>query len=1051
MSPLGLGWTHPYEIVLHQDAEGYTLRNGPDALVRFQFDAPDPWRSGGFELHVGKARLAVTNTAEQIAYEFLPSADPAPLLRIIDRNDNQITFEYGLLGGLSGIRDAFDRRIRFRTEGDLILSIDGAIEVPIRFGYDSRGRLVSTVFNNNEEHRFSYSGDLLVKYVNPDGAAYCAAYDPDGRAIATWGAEGFQRRYFSYDDANHCTRVIDSFGVPTIYRFDRLGREVAVTNALGHTREIVHAETGGVLARIDEVGRVVMSYACLNQQIVTTENGVSAIIKLSRASDILQITDGEGNSWDYYRDALGNLVGFRTPNANAWRFTLDPRGYSKEMEGPDGVRVRFATSEDGARLETVDDQNVRWIVQRDGIGRVIQVESNGVALSVQHSDRTEIITLPGGAKREYGYNWRGDLVRCMDGSGREWDFTYDPYGGPQKRIDPSGFIISYDSDREGRLLGAMNENGDRFENEYDILGRIVAQTGFDGARWGFRYDATGHLVETVRPEGVTVEIVTDDRGLICEERFSNGAPRLTARNNLGRIIRVQDECGSVDRLYDPEGHLIQETAGETKAQFEYAWHALPLSVQVGTRRVDFKYDPAGRLLEAQEGGEFRIQIEHDTAGRTKRTRYPGGVVLHEMYDQQSRLIVQEATADAAFLLRRQFEYDGAGRLLVRKDEGGPLFRFVHDSRGSLSEVLRSENSIRRYVYDGSGNLIQKNGVVFEVAPGNRMMNTSAGRYEYDAAGRPTRRGETSFEYDIFGRLVGVRKGDAVFCFHYDPLFRRTRKTGPGVDVQTVWASEYVMQHVSASGECLRYIYDPSTGALLALASGSEWYAVVTDDRRELTEVICLADQSVGWACDPLGFDWEIRRDELPFEVRIRGLGREWDRETGLIYQRMRYFVPDDARFLEPDPIGVSGAWNVYQFCWNQPFLYIDPLGMACPLSKAECDAIFNDIEARAQEVDKRWGDMNKAQSILPWSNAPPVGVGGSMGSVKSHLEEYERQQAALGRHLKRYYTGQCQTHEDAARKEAMKNHRQQESRKPVLDPRYTQPYPPQITWRGAAL
>jgi RHS repeat-associated protein len=437
--------------------------------------------------------------------------------------------------------------------------------------------------------------------------------------------------------------------------------------------------------------------------------------------------------------------------------------------------------------------------------------------------------------------------------------------------------------------------------------------------------------------------------------------------------------------------------------------------------------------------------------RIRQTHYPGGVILRETYDQQSRMVQQEASAAGALLFRRSYQYDGAGRLLNRKDDRGRLLRFVHDSRGNLSDVLNGQDTIRRYRYDGAGNLAQKNGSAFEVSPGNRLLISPAGHYAYDAVGRPIRRGETRFEYDIFGRLIVASKVGAELRFEYDPLFRRIRKTGPGVDVQAVWASEYVMQHVSASGDVVRYIYDPSTGALVALAHGSEWYGIVTDDRGEVTEVISLSDRSVVWACDQLGFDWEVTRNELRFELRIRGRGREWDSETGLVYQRMRYYIPDDARFLEPDPIGVSGAWNVYQFCWNQPFSYIDPLGLACPMSKADCDTAFANVEARAKEVDTRWNEMNTAKSILPWSGAAPVGTGGSMGSVQSHLEEYQRQQLSLGRHLKNYYSGQCQTHEDPARKDAMKQYRKQESRKPVLDPRYQRPYPPQITWRGAAL
>jgi RHS repeat-associated protein len=1046
--PLGIGWTHPYEFVLYSDQEGYTVRNGPDLLAQFRFDGSAPLLSGSFRLYTDKHRVYVFDSGEHVTYEFIAVTQPAPLSRITDRNNNAITFEYGSFGGVREIRDPFGRRVVFTTAGELITAIEGDIEAPIRFLYDSAGRMISTIINGDEGHRFAYSNDLLVQYVNPDGASYFAEYDQAHRATTTRGMQGIRSRRFSYEDLT--TRVEDSFGNITAYHFDERERTVAVTNALGGSKKIVYGDPGGVLERIDETGCSTMVYIRKAHQIIAMDNRFATVMDLSDDSDIVRITDAAGKSWEYNHDAAGNLTGMRTPCGHTWRFAVDGRGYSTEMEAPDGISVRFATSKDGTRFDAVDDENVHWAIQRDDIGRVVRVDANGAILTVAHIGRNEIVITPSGARQERDYNWRGDVTRVSDGSGRTWRLEYDLYGRPWKRVDPLGFVITYSHDQESRIVRAVNENGDRFENQYDPLGRIVKQTAFDGAEARFQYDLAGRLTETVRADGESIVISNGDG--VTEERFSSGKVRSTTRNHQDRITSIQDDTGAVARVYDPEGHLIREAVGDTTAKWEYTWHALPLALEVKNRRIEFRYNSGGMLSEVKEGSEFKLEIEHDIAGRTKSTRYPGGLKIHERYDLESRLIEQTATADGTVLLRRRFEYDGAGRLLVRRNDGGPSLHYQHDARGNLSAVHREGTAIRSYAYDPAGNVIERNGAALRVGIGNRLIDTPDGHYLYDAVGRPLQRGEASFAYDSYGRLTAVRKEGSEFLFEYDPLFRRTRKTGPGFDVRTVWAGEDVMQHDATAGKCLRYIYDPRTGALLALAHGSEWYSVVTDDRGEVTELISIAGRTIDWACDPLGFDFEVVRNQLPFSIGVCGLGREWDSETGLVYQRMRYYVPDDARFLQPDPIGVTGAWNVYQFCWNQPFLYIDPLGLACPLSKPECDAIFNKIEARAQEVDERWDAMNRADNVLPWSGAPPVSrATGSFGSVKSHLEEYEVQQRTLGNQLRNYYSGQCQTHEDEARKKSMRGYRKQESRKPVLSPKYPRPYPPEITWRGAAL
>ncbi|WP_287951008.1 RHS repeat-associated core domain-containing protein, partial [Snodgrassella sp.] len=60
---------------------------------------------------------------------------------------------------------------------------------------------------------------------------------------------------------------------------------------------------------------------------------------------------------------------------------------------------------------------------------------------------------------------------------------------------------------------------------------------------------------------------------------------------------------------------------------------------------------------------------------------------------------------------------------------------------------------------------------------------------------------------------------------------------------------------------------------------------------------------------------------------LRYQGQYLDRETGLHYNTFRYYDPDIGRFTQPDPIGLLGGFNLYQYAPNA-FEWIDPLGLS---------------------------------------------------------------------------------------------------------------------------
>ncbi|MCX2803360.1 RHS repeat-associated core domain-containing protein, partial [Microbulbifer thermotolerans] len=74
------------------------------------------------------------------------------------------------------------------------------------------------------------------------------------------------------------------------------------------------------------------------------------------------------------------------------------------------------------------------------------------------------------------------------------------------------------------------------------------------------------------------------------------------------------------------------------------------------------------------------------------------------------------------------------------------------------------------------------------------------------------------------------------------------------------------------------------------------------------------------------------------EQPIRFQGQYYDEETGLHYNRFRYYDPEVGAFTQQDPIGLLGGHNCYLYVPN-PLKWIDPWGLTakpgdCPKGKA---------------------------------------------------------------------------------------------------------------------
>jgi RHS repeat-associated protein len=247
-----------------------------------------------------------------------------------------------------------------------------------------------------------------------------------------------------------------------------------------------------------------------------------------------------------------------------------------------------------------------------------------------------------------------------------------------------------------------------------------------------------------------------------------------------------------------------------------------------------------------------------------------------------------------------------------------------------------------------------------------MLLRRSGRtaYAYDEQGRvvrATRRllsgGKRIWQYtwDVFDRLTDVLTPDGSrWHYLYDPHGRRIAKQlladDGRVAEQTdfVWEGTRLAERIQTCGgddessprKVTTWHWQPGehrplaqTERIYRLETGDQddmdarFYAIVTDLVGTPTELID-EDGRTAWSrrtsvwgttegpegqdglC-PLGFPGQYR-----------------DEETGLDYNVRRYYDPENARYLSPDPLGLDADPNNYAYVIN-PFTWSDPLGLAC--------------------------------------------------------------------------------------------------------------------------
>ncbi|ENP0044330.1 rhs element protein RhsC, partial [Escherichia coli] len=388
-------------------------------------------------------------------------------------------------------------------------------------------------------------------------------------------------------------------------------------------------------------------------------------------------------------------------------------------------------------------------------------------------------------------------------------------------------------------------------------------------------------------------------------------------NDNGELIRISSPRQTRSYSYSTTGRLtgVHTTAANLDIRIPYT------TDPAGNRLPDPELHPDSALSmwpDNRIARDAHYLYRYDRHGRlTEKTDLiPEGVIRTDderthryHYDSQHRLVHYTRTQYAEPLVESRYLYDPLGRRVAKR-----VWRRERDLTGWMS--LSRKPQVTWYGWDGDRlTTIQNDRTRIQTIyqPGSF---TPLIRVE-TATGELAKTQRRSLA-DTLQQSGGEDGGSVVF---------------PPVLVQMLDRLESEILADRVSEESRRWL--ASCGLTVAQMQ-SQMDPVYTParkihlyhcDHRGLPLALISTEGTTAWYAE---YDeWgNLLNEENPHQLQqlIRLPGQQYDEESGLYYNRHRYYDPLQGRYITQDPIGLKGGWNFYQYPLN-PISNIDPLGL----------------------------------------------------------------------------------------------------------------------------
>ncbi|EGS5094113.1 RHS repeat protein, partial [Escherichia coli] len=388
-------------------------------------------------------------------------------------------------------------------------------------------------------------------------------------------------------------------------------------------------------------------------------------------------------------------------------------------------------------------------------------------------------------------------------------------------------------------------------------------------------------------------------------------------NDNGELIRISSPRQTRSYSYSTTGRLtgVHTTAANLDIRIPYA------TDPAGNRLPDPELHPDSTLSmwpDNRIARDAHYLYRYDRHGRlTKKTDLiPEGVIRTDderthryHYDSQHRLVHYTRTQYAEPLVESRYLYDPLGRRVAKR-----VWRRERDLTGWMS--LSRKPQVTWYGRDGDRLTTIQNDrsriqTIYQPGSFTPLIRVET------ATGELARTQRRSLA-DALQQSGGEDGGSVVF---------------PPVLVQMLDRLESEILADRVSEESRRWL---ASCGLTVEQMQNQMDPVYTParkihlyhcDHRGLPLALISTEGATAWCAE---YDeWgNLLNEENPHQLQqlIRLPGQQYDEESGLYYNRHRYYDPLQGRYITQDPIGLKGGWNFYQYPLN-PISNIDPLGL----------------------------------------------------------------------------------------------------------------------------
>ncbi|MEZ2577536.1 RHS repeat-associated core domain-containing protein [Buttiauxella ferragutiae] len=121
------------------------------------------------------------------------------------------------------------------------------------------------------------------------------------------------------------------------------------------------------------------------------------------------------------------------------------------------------------------------------------------------------------------------------------------------------------------------------------------------------------------------------------------------------------------------------------------------------------------------------------------------------------------------------------------------------------------------------------------------------------------------------------------------------------------------------------MYEPAALTPVARHAKGKLHYAVTDTVGRIQELL-TEDGTIVWRGKQQLWGREESANDDKLSCRLRFPGQYEDTESGLHYNRSRYYDSETGQYISADPIGLAGGVNPYGYVSN-PLKWLDPLGL----------------------------------------------------------------------------------------------------------------------------